>query len=113
MMFYKPDELANNLKEYGSFVPGIRPGQNTSTYINFILARITLCGGVFLCVVALLPDLLSYLLGTHRFLVQFLGGTGILIVVGVSLDLMQKMESYLLLHHYGGFAGPGPTRGRR
>jgi preprotein translocase subunit SecY len=113
-LFMKPDEIALQLKESGSFVPGIRPGENTATYLNTILSRITLCGAAFLCAIALLPDLISAALQLDRYLVAFLGGTGILIVVGVGLDIIQKVESYLLMHHYGGFLG-GSTRiqGRR
>ena len=84
-LFFQPNEIALNLKESGSFVPGIRPGENTSVYINGILARITLCGAVFLCIIALLPDLVSAGLGVSSYLTGFLGGTGILIVVGVGL----------------------------
>jgi preprotein translocase subunit SecY len=105
-LFMRPDEIAHQLKESGSFVPGIRPGENTANYLNTILSRITLCGAVFLCIIALLPDLISVGLQLDRYLVAFLGGTGILIVVGVGLDIIQKVESYLLMHHYGGFLGP-------
>ncbi|HLG43013.1 MAG TPA: preprotein translocase subunit SecY [Planctomycetota bacterium] len=112
-LFFQPVEMANNLKEYGSFIPGIRPGENTANYINFILSRITFCGAAFLCFVALVPDVVSGVLGMDRWLVAFMGGTGILIVVGVCLDVLQKMESYLLLHHYGGITGAGAMRGRR
>jgi preprotein translocase subunit SecY len=112
-LFMQPNEMANNLKEYGSFIPGIRPGENTASYINYILARLTLCGAFFLCVIALVPDIVAFFLGMDRFLVAFLGGTGILIVVGVCLDILQKTESYLLLHHYGGIAGSTAMRGRR
>lgn len=110
---YKPVDVANNLKEYGSFIPGIRPGQNTAQYIDFILARITLFGAVFLCTITLLPDITGNILGVNRMLVAFLGGTGILIVVGVCLDVITKIESYLLLHRYSGFVGTSPIRGRR
>jgi preprotein translocase subunit SecY len=106
-LFFPPDEWANNLKEHGSFIPGIRPGQKTAEYLDGILKRITLCGAAFLCIVALLPDIASTNLGLQRFLVGFLGGTSILIVVGVCQDLNQKIESYLLLHHYAGFMGEG------
>ncbi len=113
-LFFQPKEISLQLKESGSFIPGMRPGENTEIYINTILARITLCGAVFLCVIALLPDLVSAALQLDRYLVQFLGGTGILIVVGVGLDIIQKIESYLLMHHYGGFlGGTGRIRGRR
>ncbi len=113
-LFMRPDEIALQLKESGSFVPGIRPGENTANYLNTILSRITLCGAVFLCLIALLPDLISVGLQLDRYLVAFLGGTGILIVVGVGLDIIQKVESYLLMHHYGGFLGPNVRiQGRR
>ena len=112
-LFFQPQEIALQLKESGSFVPGIRPGENTAQYLDTILSRITLCGAVFLCVIALLPDLISVALHVDRYLVAFLGGTGILIVVGVGLDIIQKIESYLLMHHYGGFLGAGGIRGRR
>jgi preprotein translocase subunit SecY len=113
-LFFQPHELANNLKEYGSFVPGIRPGENTAAYLNGILARITLAGAVFLCVIALLPDMVSNWVGLQRYFVTFLGGTGILIVVGVCLDIATKIESHLLMHHYEGFVGGGSAiRGRR
>jgi preprotein translocase subunit SecY len=113
-LFMRPDEIALQLKESGSFVPGIRPGENTATYLNTILSRITLCGAAFLCMIALLPDLISAGLKLDRYLLAFLGGTGILIVVGVGLDIIQKIESYLLMHHYGGFLGPNSRiQGRR
>jgi preprotein translocase subunit SecY len=113
-LFMRPDEIALQLKESGSFVPGIRPGENTAGYLNTILSRITLCGAAFLCLIALLPDLISSALQLDRYLVAFLGGTGILIVVGVGLDIINKVESYLVMHHYGTFLG-GSTRiqGRR
>ena len=112
-LFFPPHELANNLKEFGSFVPGIRPGENTASYLNGILARVTLAGATFLCVIALLPDLVAAWVGLDRALAAFLGGTGILIVVGVCLDIAQKIESHLLMHHYEGFVGAGRIRGRR
>lgn len=114
-LFFQPNEIANNLKEYGSFIPGIRPGENTANYINTILARVTLCGATFLCIIALIPDMVSAGMGSaiQTALLTFLGGTGILIVVGVSLDITQKMESYLLMHHYSGFVGSSGIRGRK
>ena len=117
-LFFQPNEIALQLKESGSFVPGLRPGENTAAYLNGILARITLCGAAFLCIIALLPDLVGAALGqigrdVQSYQLAFLGGTGILIVVGVGLDIIQKIESYLLMHHYGGFLGSGKTRGRR
>ena len=113
-LFFPPHDLANNLKEYGSFVPGIRPGENTAAYLNGIIARITLAGATFLCVIALLPDMVANAVDLSKVFVQFLGGTGILIVVGVCLDIAQKIESHLLMHHYEGFVGGSASiRGRR
>ena len=113
-LFFQPHELANNLKEYGSFVPGIRPGENTAAYLNGILARITLAGATFLCIIALLPDMVSGWVDLRKNFLSFLGGTGILIVVGVCLDIAQKIESHLLMHHYEGFVGGSASiRGRR
>jgi len=109
-LMFKPDEIANNLKEYGSFIPGIRPGHKTAEYLEFIFNRITLIGAAFLCLVALIPDMVSAAMGMDRYLAAFLGGTGILIVVGVGLDLIQKIESHLLMRHYSGFLGPGGGR---
>ena len=78
------------------------------------VASNALFGALFLVVIALLPDLVSAGIGTQKYMVQFLGGTGILIVVGVGLDIIQKVESYLLMHHYGGFlGGSGRVQGRR
>ena len=112
-LFFQPHEMANNLKEYGSFIPGIRPGEVTAKYLDSILARITLCGAAFLCAIALIPDLAGAALGLNRWLVAFLGGTGILIIVGVALDIVQKTEGYLTMHNYGGFLSSGSVRGRR
>lgn len=113
-LFFAPKEIANNLQERGAFVPGVRPGENTIQYLDFVISRITLVGAVFLCLVSTLPDWVSAVVGLDRYLVAFVGGTGILIVVGVCIDVLQKMDSYLLMHHYDGFGGGGsPIRGRR
>jgi preprotein translocase subunit SecY len=86
--FYSPTEIAHQLRETGSAIPGIRPGETTVRYLNSILGRVTLCGAVFLAVLALLPGV---------------SASGLLIVVGVGLDLIQKLEASLLMHHYRGF----------
>ncbi len=109
-----PTKYADNLKENGSFIPGIRPGENTAEYLNKILSRITLVGAAFLSMIAIFPTEVSMFLHLDPSESAILGGTGMLIVVGVSLDLMQKIESYLLMQHYGGFMGDGKAmRGRR
>ncbi len=110
---FNPVEMANNMKEYGSFIPGIRPGRKTAEYFEEIMNRITMVGAAFLCAIAILPTLVMHLLGISADLASFLGGTGILIVVGVALDLVQKVESHLLMRHYEGFIKRGKIRGRR
>ena len=104
-----PTDMADNMKKYGGFVPGIRPGRKTSEYIDRILSRITLPGAIFLAFIAVLPDLLI-----ARFNIPFyFGGTSILIVVGVALDTLQQIESHLIMRHYEGFVTHGRMRGRR
>jgi preprotein translocase subunit SecY len=104
-----PTDMADNMKKYGGFIPGIRPGRKTSEYIDRVLSRITLPGAVFLALIAVLPDLLI-----RRFNVPFyFGGTSVLIVVGVALDTLQQMESHLIMRHYEGFVSSGKMRGRR
>jgi len=110
-LIFNPVEMANNMKEWGSFVPGIRPGKKTSAYLEHSLNRITLAGATFLALIAVLPIMLMRWTGIG--LVYILGGTSILIVVGVALDVVQKIESHLLMRHYKGFLGGGGIRGRR
>ena len=115
-LMFQPEEMSNNMKEYGSFVPGIRPGRNTSLFLEGVMNRITFAGGFILALIAIGPTITIAVLGLTgvqaRF-AYFLGGTGILIVVGVVLDLVQKIESYLLMRHYEGFMKKGRIRGRR
>jgi preprotein translocase subunit SecY len=104
-----PTDMADNMKKYGGFIPGIRPGRKTSEYIDRILSRITLPGAIFLALIAVLPDILI-----ARFNVPFyFGGTSVLIVVGVALDTLQQIESHLLMRHYEGLTGGARLRGRR
>jgi preprotein translocase subunit SecY len=107
---FNPVDIADNLKKGGGFVPGIRPGRNTAEYIKRVLDRITFAGALYLSVVCMIPALLQkYMQVPFSF-----GGTGLLIVVGVSLDTVQQIESYLISRNYEGFTGPkGPRiRGR-
>ena len=114
-LMFNPVEVAGNMKEYGSFIPGIRPGKRTAEYLEKIIKRITLAGGAFLCAIALVPQLVGGAIPGMRNsnITQFLGGTGILIVVGVALDFVEKIEAQLLMRQYEGFIrGPeGPRRG--
>ena len=108
-IIFNPVDLADNMRKYGGFIPGIRPGKRTSEYIDRILTRVTLPGGIFLALIAILPYFLI-----DRFNVPFFfGGTGLLIVVGVGLDTLQQIESHLLMRHYDGFLKKGRLRGRR
>ena len=132
-IIFNPTELADNMRKYGGFIPGIRPGRNTSEYINRILTRLTLVGGIYLAIVCLLPEwmisglhlqhlpLIGNWFDTHmpRFIldglnVQFyFGGTSLLIVVGVAMDTVQQLEAQLVMRNYDGFVRKGRVRGRR
>src|SRR5437667_1009640 len=105
-----PDDLAENIRKFGGFVPGIRPGRKTAEYIDRVLSRITLPGAVFLALIAVLPDLI---IGMTKAPFLGFGGTSVLIVVGVALDTLQQVESHLLMRHYEGFVKRGRIRGRQ
>lgn len=106
---FNPVDIADNLKKYGGFVPGIRPGQKTSEYIYRVLSRLTFVGACYLAVVCIIPEILI-----SRFNVPFyFGGTSLLIVVGVALDTVSQIESHLLTRSYEGFLKKGKIRGRR
>lgn len=106
---FNPTDLAENMKKYGGYIPGVRPGKRTASYIDSVLTRITLSGAIFLALIAILPEFLSHSLNVPF----YFGGTGLLIVVGVALDTMQQIESHLLTRHYDGFMKKGRLRGRR
>jgi preprotein translocase subunit SecY len=97
--------MANNLKEHGSFIPGTRPGQRTADYLEGVMVRVTLVGAAFLAVIALFPSFASGLLGTSggRGVAYAIGGTSILITVGVCLDLVDKINAQLVMRNYEGF----------
>jgi preprotein translocase subunit SecY len=103
-----PQDMAENMKKYGGFIPGIRPGKNTAQYIDRIITRVTLVGGLFLAAIDTLPTVLI----TFMKVPFYFGGTGLLIVVGVALDTMRQVESHLLMRHYDGFVKKGRIRGR-
>ena len=100
-MVFNPDDTADNLRKQGGFIPGVRPGAATARYIKDVLNRITLPGAIFLALVAVVPSILFYF--TDNTLIQAFGGTSILIMVGVALDTMSKVESQLKMHDYEGF----------
>ena len=110
---FNPLDISNNMKRFGGFVPGIRPGRQTAEYLDFIMTRITLPGAVFLAIIAVLPSIISGALKIPYLVASFFGGTGLLIIVGVMLDTMRQIESHLLVRHYEGFMKKGRIRGRR
>ena len=133
-IIFNPNEAANNMRKYGGFIPGIRPGRNTSEYMNQILTKITVVGGLYLAILCLIPDIM--ISGIHlqhlplignwidrvcpRFLLEglnvqfYFGGTSLLIVVGVAMDTINQIEAQLIMRHYEGFTPrSGRIRGRR
>jgi preprotein translocase subunit SecY len=110
---FNPVEVADNMKKYGGFIPGIRPGKKTSEFIDNILTKVTLPGSIFLAFVAVFPYVLMKVMDLTYDLASFFGGTSLLIIVGVSLDTLQQIESHLLMRHYDGFLKSGKMKGRR
>jgi preprotein translocase subunit SecY len=105
-------QIADDLKKYGGYIPGVRPGTATSDFLHNAMHRITLAGAVFLTVIALIPVWLAKEMGVPYAASSFFGGTSMLILVGVMLDTMRQMESHLLMRHYDGFLKKGRLRGR-
>jgi len=132
-IIFNPDDVSENMRKYGGFVPGIRPGKRTAEYIDTILARITIVGAVYLAMVAIIPEWLMTgfkvapipFIGESldailpRFVTNglgvtfFFGGTSLLIVVGVAMDTVNQIESQLIMRHYDGFMKKTRIRGRR
>jgi len=105
-------QIADDLKKYGGYIPGVRPGQATSDFLHRAMSRITLAGAVFLTIIAVIPIILASRMNIPYQVSQFFGGTGMLITVGVMLDTMRQMESHLLMRHYDGFLKKGRIKGR-
>jgi preprotein translocase subunit SecY len=103
-----PVDISDNMKKYGGFIPGIRPGQRTSDYIYRVLNRVTFAGSLYLAGVCIIPEILIYKLGVPF----YFGGTSLLITVGVGLDTAQQIESHMLMRNYEGFLEKGRLRGR-
>src|ERR1700737_3661450 len=99
---FNPKDMANNLKDYGSFIPGYRPGKRTADYLEKVIMRITYVGAGFLAIVAIIPSLISSALEVNYTGARFYGGTGLLIVISVALDLVQKINSHLVMRNYPG-----------
>lgn len=108
---FNPQDVSDNMKKQGGFIPGIRPGNHTREYIDNILTKITLPGSVFLAIIAVLPTFMMKMNVNPEF-AQFFGGTSLLIIVGVALDTLQQIESHLLMRHYDGFMKSGKIKGR-
>ena len=106
---WDPNKAAENLKKHGGFIPGIRPGERTAEYIDYVLSRITVVGAIYLAIVCLIPEILiSYLKVPFYF-----GGTSLLIVVSVTMDTVAQIQGYLLAHQYEGLIKRSKLRGRR
>jgi len=101
-------DISDNMRKYGGFIPGIRPGQRTSDYIYRVLNRVTFAGSLYLAAVCIIPEILIYKLGVPF----YFGGTSLLITVGVGLDTAQQIESHMLMRNYEGFLAKGRLKGR-
>ncbi|MFA5089483.1 MAG: preprotein translocase subunit SecY [Candidatus Omnitrophota bacterium] len=110
---FNPVDISENMKKYGGFIPGVRPGKPTVDFLDYAVTRLTLAGAVFIAFIAIFPDFIMAWLKVPYLVASFFGGTGILIIVGVVLDTVKQMESHLLMHHYEGFIKSGRIRGRR
>ena len=111
-VMFRPIQIADDLKKYGGYVPGVRPGQPTAKFLDFVMTRLTLAGAIFLTIISVFPDVLMYSYGIPVRIALFFGGTGMLITVGVALDTMKQIETHLLQRHYDGFLKKGRIRGR-
>jgi preprotein translocase subunit SecY len=109
---FNPIQIAEDVKRHGGFIPGVRPGAPTADFLDYTMTRLTLAGAVFLAVLALLPQIAQHYAQVPPLTSQFFGGTSLLIMIGVMLDTMRQMETYLLQRHYDGFLKKGRIRGR-
>jgi preprotein translocase subunit SecY len=110
---FNPVQIADDLKKYGGYVPGIRPGKPTAEFLDSTMTRITLAGAVFLTVIAVIPSIMNRQFDVPWLVSSFFGGTSLLIIVGVMLDTMRQIESHLLMRHYDGFLRKGRLRSRK
>ena len=99
---FNPKDMAENLKNFGTFIPGYRPGKRTADYLEKVMVRITYVGAGFLALVAIIPTMISSSLGVDFMVASFYGGTGLLIAVSVAFDLVQKIDSHLVMRNYKG-----------
>ncbi|MEI8121376.1 MAG: preprotein translocase subunit SecY [bacterium] len=110
---FQPVQIADDLKKYGGYVPGVRPGRPTAEFLDNTMTKITLAGALFLTVIAVIPTIMNRQFDVPSLVASFFGGTSLLITVGVMLDTMRQVESHLLMRHYDGFLRKGKLRGRR
>jgi preprotein translocase subunit SecY len=110
---FNPEEMSKQLKEHGSFIPGLRPGPRTAEYLETVVTRITFVGAAFLALIAVLPTVVNTSLNVDMMVTQFLGGTGLLIVVSVCMDFLQRVEANLMMRNYQGFLGGDGDGGGR
>ena len=110
---FQPKEMSNNLRDWGTFIPGMRPGRRTAEYLERVMNRITYVGSGFLAIIAIVPSTVSEVMRVPMLMAGFLGGTSLLIIVSVALDVVQRVESHLIMRHYEGFLAEGRVRGRR
>jgi len=109
---FQPNQIAEDLKKNGGYIPGVRPGRATAEFLDRTMSRLTFAGAIFLTIVAILPPILTTAMGVPPIAAQFFGGTGLLIMVGVILDIMRQVETHLIQRHYDGFLRKGRIRGR-
>src|SRR5213082_1824977 len=110
---FQPAQIADDLKKYGGYIPGVRPGKPTADFLDYTMTRLTFAGAIFLTMIAVLPTLLSRGINVPQITAQFFGGTSLLIIVGVILDTMRQVETHLIQRHYDGFLRKGRIRGGR
>ncbi len=106
---FNPEETSENLKKNGGFIPGIRPGKNTATYLDYVLTRVTVIGAAYLTIVCVVPE---YMIAQTGLNMMFLGGTSLLIVVNVTVDTITQIQSHLLAHQYGDLIKKAKLKGR-
>jgi len=106
-----PNQMAEDMKKNGGFIPGVKPGKRTAEFLDDVMSKITLPGSMFLALVAIMPAFVS-LIGVNQSFANFFGGTSLLILVGVVLDTLQQVESHLLMRHYDGLTKSGRIKGR-
>jgi preprotein translocase subunit SecY len=110
---FNPLQIADDLKRNGGYVPGIRPGRPTAEYLDQTMTYLTFFGALFLTVIAVIPNVMANQYRVPWLVAQYMGGTSLLIVVGVALDTMRQVESHLLMRHYDGFLTKGRLQSRR